>query len=304
MGSEDRNRHVPERIPVVGAGAAGRALSRALVDAGYAIASVANRTPEKAVALAELLGARKAGRYMEDVTDPCLVIFAVPDDQLEAAARDTSNRIRHPAECLAIHLSGVRSSASLGVLAARGAATASCHPMLSLRPDSEPSVFRGARFHVEGDPRAVVACVEIATAIGAVPKVIDEQMKLAIHLAASIASNYLVTLMSVAADILEAEGIDRGEYEDLLRPLVESTVRNIRFGDPLPALTGPVRRGDIETLRRHARMLRDKHPHRLPLVEQLIATTARSAEKAGQITREEADTIVRILREITESSRP
>ncbi len=286
----------------MGAGAAGSALVRALTRAGYVLSGITSRSAPSAAALASDLGVENAGVQIETFVRPALLILAVPDDVIGDVAGELADRADDWSQSIVFHLSGARPAAALAAVRRAGADVASFHPMVSLHAGSPTSVFHGARVNIEGDASAIAVGTRLATAIGAVPFEVDPDTKLAIHLAASIASNYVVTLVAVATELLEREGIAPEDFGTLLGPLVRSTVQNIAFDAPMDALTGPVSRSDMVTVRAHLECLEKRHREFLPLIANLVAETTRRAVKHGRVSLESGEEMLHIVHEIIESS--
>lgn len=287
---------------LVGAGAAGSAVARALTNAGLTFAGIVSRTSESASELAKELGVANAGDRIDRFDLPALVIIAVPDDAIRDVALELAATNEDWSHSIVCHLSGARPSSALMALQDKGADAASFHPMVSLHADSPPTVFQGVRVNIEGATRAIDVCKRLATLMRSEPAEVDADTKLAIHLAASIASNYVVTLMSVATELLDREGIAATDFENLLGPLVRSTVNNISFDAPIDALTGPVSRGDVATVRNHLESLVARHREFLPLIANLVAETTRRVVQEGRIPLEAGESILDIVHEIIESS--
>lgn len=272
------------KVCVVGAGAAGTVLARALHHAGVPIHQVISRSLESARQLAGAVEAESASDSPLDLAAGAdLVVLAVPDDQLAAVARELASVQRSWPGCIVMHLSGAVPSAVLAPVRDSGAEVMSFHPMLSLHRDSSTQAFAGAWVNVEGDSEAVEAGRQIAGRLHARAFVVDAETKAAIHLAASMASNFLVTLMAAAVEILEASGIAPEDCEGLLRPLVAGTLANIDFRDPGAALTGPISRSDRDTLEAHLDGLERLSAQFTSLFAVLAAETVRIALRSGKI---------------------
>ena len=286
------------RVTIVGAGAAGSALGRALRASGVEIASVISRTDESAGRLADELGVAHWSDRLEDAFESSnLLVLAVTDDALPAIAEALGSRDGGWIGRTVLHLSGSLASSVLDPLRRQGAEVASFHPMLPLRSDSSPDVFAGAWVSIEGTEPACEFGRQLARALGARPMTVDAHTKSAIHAVASIASNYLVTLMTVASDLLAETRLDTDAYELLFRPLVDRTLSNIDFADPARALTGPISRGDSKTVRNHLRVLREDAPEYLVVLAALMAETTRVASRAGRITDQKATEILDLIHE-------
>jgi predicted short-subunit dehydrogenase-like oxidoreductase (DUF2520 family) len=149
---------------------------------------------------------------------------------------------------------------------------------------------------IEGDQKAVELLVKIARAIGMEPMVIPSEKKSLYHAGAVMVCNYLVTLADIAVRLEEGAGIEREKALHSLMPLVRGTVDNLEeVGLPM-ALTGPISRGDIETVRGHIDSLRDEQPGLLPLYARLGIETIEVARRKGSISHERAEKMQALLK--------
>jgi predicted short-subunit dehydrogenase-like oxidoreductase (DUF2520 family) len=115
------------------------------------------------------------------------------------------------------------------------------------------------------------------------------------HASASLASNYVVTLMSMAADLWTGFGQERGLAVRALLPLLQGSVNNIdALGVPL-ALTGPVARGEVETVERHLEALRRSSPALVPAYREMALQTIPVALARGGLTESAAGELRRVL---------
>ncbi len=181
----------------------------------------------------------------------CRVLLAVPDRAIAGVAAQVAGLGRAEKGCVALHLSGAQSARVLQPLADAGYAVASLHPLQTLAdPRRGAERLRGAFFAFEGEPAARGAAGEIVEAAGGRMLEVHEADKASYHAACVFASNYVVTCAGVAARLLAgATGVSASEAVAALRPLWRGAVANLEDLDPGRALTGPVARGDIETIR-------------------------------------------------------
>jgi predicted short-subunit dehydrogenase-like oxidoreductase (DUF2520 family) len=144
----------------------------------------------------------------------------------------------------------------------------SLHPLMSVT--GAGARFAGAGAAIAGDsPRALRLAHRLADALGMRAVEIADGDRAAYHAAASIASNFLVTLEAAAERLAETAGADR----ELLAPLVRATVENwVRLG-PRDALTGPVARGDDATVATQRAAVAERAADLLPLFDALVAAT-------------------------------
>lgn len=225
-------------MAIVGRGRLGCALATALRHAGYAVEGPLGR------------GAHGRG------TDA--VLLCVPDGEIERAAAQI---LPGP---LVGHCSG---ATGLGVLAPHEGF--SLHPLMTVT--AEGAQFAGAGAAIAGSTqRAVELAAELAHALGLRPVEIAEPDRAAYHAAASIASNFLVTLEAAAEHVAGAVGVER----ELLVPLVRATVENWARLGPERALTGPVARGDEATVARQRAAIEDVAPELTALFDSLVQATS------------------------------
>jgi predicted short-subunit dehydrogenase-like oxidoreductase (DUF2520 family) len=180
------------------------------------------------------------------------VIMAVPDAALPEVAHDLMMMGPAPTGCVALHMSGALSTDVLAPLHSAGYAIGSLHPLMAVAdPWLAGERLVGAAFALGGEPAAVAAGRRIVAALGGRPLVIATAMRPLYHAAAVIASNYLVALVAAAARLLGEAGVRPDDALPSLLPLVRGTLDNIeQLGMPA-ALTGPIPRGDSDTVRLH-----------------------------------------------------
>lgn len=246
MGELDRNPsqdHLHARLAVVGRGRVGVAFAAALTEVGYDVIGPLGREADPAGAGA--------------------VLLCVPD----AAIADAAAAIA-PGPLVG-HCSGATGLAPIAPHEAF-----SLHPLMTVTAGT--TTFNGAGAAIAGStPRALRLASELAVAVGLRPVEIDDRDRPAYHAAASIASNFLITLEAAAERMAASAGLDR----ELLLPLVRATVENwARLGAD-QALTGPVARGDQSTVAMQRAAVSDRAADLLPLFDALVVATRALADK-------------------------
>ncbi len=235
----------PLRVGVVGNGRLGTALARGLRGAGIDVDGPAGRG---------------------EVPRGDAIVLCVPDAEIQAAAETVAGA----AECVG-HTSG---ATPLSALAASGAGLFGLHPLQTFADGAGPEDFRGAGCAVAGStPEALGLATSLAEALGMEPFEIDDEGRAAYHAAASIASNFLVTLEDAAERVAAGAGLEPADARALLTPLVERTVRNWAALGPERALTGPVARGDDATVEAQRQAVAGTAPHLVPLFDLLVERT-------------------------------
>ena len=240
------------RCAIVGAGRLGRALTAGLREAGIAVEGPLGR------------GAR--------CTDADVVLLCVPDGEIANAAAAIEQRAdRGP---LVGHCSGATTLAPLAPHEAF-----SLHPLMTV-PGDGPAQLAGASAAVAGStPHARGIAHQLALHLGLTPIDVADEDRAAYHAAASIASNFLVTLEAAAEQLAASAGVDR----QALVPLVRATVENWASIGPERALTGPIARGDEETVDRQRHAIPARTPDLLPLFDAMADATRNlaNADRAG-----------------------
>ncbi|MBL8133902.1 MAG: DUF2520 domain-containing protein [Anaerolineae bacterium] len=257
----------------VGAGRAASGMARALAAHGWHIETVTSRSGESARMLAESVGARATADPAEVSGD--LVILAVPDGAIaEAAARLAESPASWVGRAV-VHTSGATEIAVLTPLAARGAQIGGLHPAYPFSSDRTltPSLS-GVTFAVEGDAdplrRWLTALVDslegrlLTLPPGARP---------VYHAALVFASNYTITLIGLAARLMESFGASPDAAKGALDSLVAGMVENVRREGAVAALPGPLARVDLGTLTAHMQALRQMNPDAARLYAELARAT-------------------------------
>ena len=237
-------------IGIVGPGRAGQGLALALTRAGYIVKLHGRRGMPVPPPLVLTWGG--VPPWLGDVE---VVLLAVRDGAIADAAGELagSNAVT-PAHTV-LHLSGLLDETPLEPLRASGAALGCLHPLQAIaRPESAAERLRGAVAALTGDARAVEVGGQLARSLGMRPVQLAGTTKPRYHAAAAIASNYLVVLAAVAERLMADAGIAPAHARAGLATLMEGTLANVRAQGGA-ALTGPIARGDLETVRAHLAVL-------------------------------------------------
>jgi len=260
------------RFCVIGPGRLGSALVANLLRAGLDVTAVAVR------ASADASPSSQPARLplAQAVAGADVLWFAVPDDAIAAVAAQAAAAAgpqTPDGARLAIHSSGLGSLALLAPLRATGADVLCLHPLQTFAGgEPQPDALVGVPMAVTGEGQAATAGRRLARRLGARPFALPEANKPLYHLAAAVASNLLVALESEAAELMRAAS-DEPDALQLLGPLVRTTVANLLAQGPERALTGPVARGDVSTVRAHLALI-DKHAPRYAAAYQALSAQA------------------------------
>jgi predicted short-subunit dehydrogenase-like oxidoreductase (DUF2520 family) len=251
----------PRQLAIIGRGSLGTALARRLVDTGH-----------------QLVGPLARDYRAADLIGVELVMLCVPDREITAAASVLAERVPIGDRCpLVGHCSGASTLDALEPLPP--AARFSLHPLMTFAGLGEPPWDgAGAAVAALGEP-ALNTARQLALALGLLPFEIEDRDRTVYHAAASIASNFLVTLELAAERLAGEAGVSR----EALLPLVRATVEN--WGQiGAEALTGPIARGDTATVARQREAIAERTPELLGLFDVLGQATRELALSTARAT--------------------
>ena len=208
-----------------------------------------------------------------------MVFLAVPDDALSTVAgRLAEAGARIPATVAFVHLSGGRQLNALDPLRAKHS-VGSFHPLQSFPEPRLPSSLQGVVVAVDASTTALLRrLATLARALGARPKRVTDSERALYHAAAVFASSYVDVLLGTAVQLLKVAGWSEKEATSGLLPLTEGVLPIVRKRGFVRALTGPIRRGDVNTVERHLAALSG-----LPIRRASRATFPTSGEAAAPI---------------------
>jgi predicted short-subunit dehydrogenase-like oxidoreductase (DUF2520 family) len=280
-------------VAIVGAGHTGRALGRVLAAAGWRIAGVSCRTEARAGEAVAFIGAG------EPTDDPArasrgapVVLVTVPDD----AIAHTSQRLEPDAGATVAHVCGALPAEALAAVRRRGAHAGALHPLRSFAdPELAARRFAGTFCAIDGDAPAVAVLERLVKDARGVPLRVADGGKALYHAGAVFASNYVVSVMEAALRLFAAAGIPREAARAPLLALARGTLDNIEAVGIPAALTGPVERGDVETVRRHAQEIAGKTPDLSEAYAALARLACQVAQAKGSIDAAGADRIEAVL---------
>ena len=234
-------------LGIVGKGRLGMALSASLRLAGHAVEGPVGRG---------------------EVPPADVILLCVPDAEITAAAEAVAGSAR-----LVGHTSGATSLAALRPAARGGAHVFGFHPLQTFAGAETPDL-RGIGCAIAGStPEALETARTLAESLGMVPFDLPDHKRAAYHAAASVASNFLVTLQAMAEEVARDAGHEPAQARQLLAPLVRTTVENWVALGPEAALTGPVARGDEQTVSAQRQAISAASPQLLPLFDALVERT-------------------------------
>jgi predicted short-subunit dehydrogenase-like oxidoreductase (DUF2520 family) len=248
-------------VAIVGTGRVAQAFGRLLADAGAPPAALAGRSAARAQRAASFIGHEVRATTIREI--PSLadrILIAVSDEAITSVATElAAGGLEGGA---ALHTSGAHGPQPLHALGSRGVSCGVLHPLQTIAdPERGAAALRGASFGVGGDPAAVEWAEQLVAVAGGTPLRIRDSGFASYHAGAVMAGNAVIAAIDAAVALLGASGIDRPAALKALRPLCLTSAQNTFDLGPEAALTGPVQRGDAETIRRHAAALAGCPPY-------------------------------------------
>jgi len=260
------------RVAIVGAGNFGTALAIALQRAGYSIEAVIARSRGGSLKNAQRLAQRVGARASTDLSEvrAGLIWFCVPDAEIARAARLLGKKIEWKGR-VALHSSGALKSDELDAWRRRGVAVASVHPLMTFVRGSRPALA-GVPFAVEGDAAAVRVARRVVGDLGGCAYSIRKKDKAAYHAWGTFASPLLTALLATTEQVAASAGVNRKVAKQRMIPILQQTLANYATLGAAGAFSGPIVRGDVDTVKRHLRVLRAR-----PAARKVYLELARAA---------------------------
>jgi predicted short-subunit dehydrogenase-like oxidoreductase (DUF2520 family) len=280
-------------IGVIGVGRVGSVIAAALARAGHRVVA-ATAVSAPSVRRAHQLLPHALLRPADEVVQVSeLVLLAVPDDVLPGLVSGLAATGAWRPGQFVMHVSGAHGIGVLRPAADAGALTLAVHPAMTFagRPE-DLDRLAGAPFGVTADPLLRAVAETLVVEMGGEPMWVEESARPAYHAALSMGANHLVTLVCDAQDLLASAGIEAPSR--LLAPLLSAALDNsLRLGDG--ALTGPVSRGDAQTVAAHLRTIDARLPGIDPPYRAMAQRTSDRAEQSGRISAAQHDALRAVL---------
>ena len=246
---------MPPSVSIIGLGNWGNSLARALTEAGILLDEVVVRGR---------LSARKTSLPLTNLDrarlDADVLWLCVPDKEI---ARVTARLIKRAAGQglagqIVVHSSGALSAGVLQAAAKAGASVGSVHPLMSF-PTRKPVMLKGVPFAVEADAASTRVLNRLVRRIGGRPFAIEAASKALYHAVGVLSSPLLVSHLAAAHEAAARAGFSPRQARRLIEPIARATLDNFFRNGPASSFSGPIARGDVQTIRLHLQALKP-HP--------------------------------------------
>lgn len=281
------------KLGFIGAGKVGTSLAIKLSAKGYPVVAVTSRSPASTEKFASLISGSRIYATPQQVVNNCELIFiTTPDDVI----REVATSISWLNGKSVVHCSGALSLDTLAGAAAKGVNCGTFHPLQTFA-DIKQAVANlpGSTIAIEGNEPLLGTLKEMALAVGGNPIVLKAGDKEIYHASAVIACNYLVTLFKLSTDLWQTFDVPPEDASSALMPLLKGTLNNIATTGIPQCLTGPLARGDINTIQKHVKSLAITAPAICKLYCELGLATVPIALMKGSIEEEQAGYISAFL---------
>ena len=269
-------------IGFVGAGVLGSGLALALSAAGWRVTAIASRTYSSAERVAGLIDECAALATAQQVAYACdLVFITTPDSAIAEVSREVHWR---PDQGVA-HCCGAASTELLATAANAGAAVGAMHPFQTFAaiegPDQAADRLQGVTFAVSATDWLTEFLPSLAKSLGGRSIEIPDGIRPLYHASAVLSCGYLSTLLDAAVGLWVSMGFTEEDGVSASVPLARATIEAIERQGPANAVTGPVVRGDADTVAAHLASLAEHAAHLLPLYRQLTESSLHLAQTKG-----------------------
>jgi predicted short-subunit dehydrogenase-like oxidoreductase (DUF2520 family) len=290
-------------VAIIGAGRVGGAIGRLLARAGYTVSAVAARKQETAEKARVFIG---TGEPLTDAVKAAssadIIFITTPDSAIKSTCDVIAAGGGFRAGMIVVHTSGAQTRDLMNSARSAGVYRAVLHPLQSV-PSMELGVknIPGSYFRIEADPEAETTAHELVKAMGGIelvmPRGTSGRDSAALYHAGAVSvSNFFVALVDLGLRFYEALGAERKDALKAVLPLIKGTLANMESAGVPEALTGPIMRGDIETVRGHLEAIQVRTPELAVLYRALARHTVTVAKDKGSLGPEAAAELLELLK--------
>ena len=281
------------RIGIIGAGKVGTSIGFALKQKGMEITAISDLLEEPLGTTRKYLGSgvRYTLNSLEVVEASDAIAVTTQDRAIKDVAAAIADKAGNLEGKLFFHTSGAHPASLLKPLDAKGARLGALHPLQTFPDiDSAIKVLPTTYIFIEGEESSIGALRTIGKTIGFDVVEIEGKDKVLYHLSAVFVCNLLCALLYTGEKIMDKIGI---EFQPFL-PIIKATLANIESKGPLMSLTGPVVRGDVETVLSHLEAMKDMELYK-KAYKALSLVAVEVAEEKGGLSEEAIEKLKQAL---------
>ena len=284
------------KIAVIGPGRLGQAITCLLRQQGYPISAIIGRDLGKTKEAAKFIGAELMASTDINRCAPADIIFITTADDTIASVAQQLQQIKLRPGVLLIHCSGLHTAAILADSNPDSPLTLAMHPLQTFASAAQGSQsLPDCYFSLEGDEQGIAVGQRLVKDIGAQAFIIPAHSKVLYHTAACMVSNFVTTLFDSAGKILADCNPAQQIPASVLGPLLRTAVENSLTMGSETALTGPIVRGDSNTVEQHLNQLQQQQPQFVELYRNLGLQTVELAQRSQRLSDSAAQQLITIL---------
>lgn len=285
-------------IAIIGAGKVGTAIGWLLRKKGFAIASIACRTEESLQKALPYTGGTATTNAVKAANLADIIFLTTNDDQIENVCFQIAQGGGFKKGDAVFHMSGAHSIDVLKSAREAGAEVGSIHPLQSFADvDGAIKNLPGSVFGLTVEEPLLPLVRQIVSALDGEMVLIKDGDRSIYHAGACVACNYLVSLIHFGQRFYQALGISEDLALKAFWPLIMGTLANIERKSTAAALTGPIARGDLGTLKKHLSALDARLPELAHLYRELAKYTVKVAREKGTINLKQEELLNELLSE-------
>ena len=287
------------RIGFIGAGKVGMAFGSYLKQKGVPVYGYYSRRFESARLAAEMTGSMAEQEMASLVKHSDILFITTGDDEIGKVCNTLAEQDLLAEGQILVHMSGVHSSQLLSPAKEKGCYTFSLHPLQAFADVKKAAEdLENTVFSIEGDGEKIDDLEKLLKQTGNQYFKLTAEQKGIYHAAACVMSNYLVTLMDYGLSLYKTIGIEESEAFKALSPLIRGTLDNILKLGTEHALTGPIARGDVHTVKMHLEALKKNHPDELEFYKIFAFKSLELAKKQKLKDKQKENALKKVLREV------
>jgi predicted short-subunit dehydrogenase-like oxidoreductase (DUF2520 family) len=286
------NIHHPD-IAFIGAGRLAQGLALAFVKSGIPVAAVSSRSPASARQLTSRVPSAKV-LDSQSAADAAEVVFiTVPDDAIAQVA----GQIRWKPGVSVVHCSGATEVSALAAAQSQGALVGGFHPMQAFTdPEAAAASLPGCTVAIEADEPLLSTLRDMASRIGCRPIQLPPGSRARYHASGNYAAAFINVMLREGATIWKSFGQSEQDAVNALLPLLKGIIASIEKEGLAKGMPGPISRGDVGTVSKHAQALAQVDPATLALYRELALRAIPLALERGSIDTTRAAELEKVLR--------
>ena len=295
------NNSVKPTIAIIGAGKVGLALAKLFSDSGFRVQLGVRKIGTLSPLVKNLANSSNNITISDNasaVDSTGICILAVEDKSIQKVCDSLLDDFER--NSIIAHCSGALDSSILEKAANSGHTVCSLHPLntfptIQAALDLFSNQQHNTSLYCEGNAAALTVCLPLFEQIGFRTIEISRRAKPLYHAACVFACNYLVSLTEISLKTADAAGLDPDEFWDSLQPLIQATLSNISNDGTAKALSGPIARGDAQTLHKHLSALGENNTTLQTSYRDLGQYALSLAKDRGELSKERIAELEQLL---------